>query len=772
MNNKKITSYELQVTNKKTVIAGLITERSRSVTCNFLHLIKGSRIKCGMTGCLLFLLSAYSFAQPAFIGSGGSGTAQNPYLISTSKDLVEFSTRVNSGFNACGKYFVLTNDIDMVNVQNFEPIGSNPSGLPFCGNFNGRGFSIKNLSITFTGGNNAVALFGTTTYKANISNLTLDNASFSYSGPYYSFVASFVATAIDTLIMENCVAVNCTLKDTSIGGIVTGLANMSAGYLYDAMVYINNCHVINTKMEGNAVIGFCYKDYGMNNKHKLTIINSSVTRSSLTAIACSGGYGGAATGFISSVQGNDLLSGCCVSDCVISADMNALGFVGSVACSQIYNCYVQASLLRTMTPPPPYTYPNTIGFIGYVYACSYDGGSPYYNATISNCYAACTITTVDNNYTNAASFGGNTAVNATYTNCYYLYNNPLLNAFPNGYSSPNVTGKTQSALKNATMVAYPGVVNNSLNYQQPTLPWKTDFSRDTINKGYPMLAWQVTKYSAAICQGSPYSDANFTNLTQAGFYYDTLQNICKLDSIIELNLIVNPSYIISDTAVISEGESYNFRGKSYTTQGIYRDTLPTIHGCDSIFELVLNITYFTQISDTICKGDIYDFHGNLLTESNIYYDTLRAISGCDSVIELTLTVISIDTTHISAEICQGESYDFFGNLLTTSGVHHHTLQSVNHCDSVIKLTLTVTVGIVETQLIASLPRIYPNPTTGKLRIESGELKIGSVEIYDIYGKKLSQFTFHDSQVEINISHLSYGIYFLKIDGKTMKLVKE
>jgi len=51
--------------------------------------------------------------------------------------------------------------------------------------------------------------------------------------------------------------------------------------------------------------------------------------------------------------------------------------------------------------------------------------------------------------------------------------------------------------------------------------------------------------------------------------------------------------------------------------------------------------------------------------------------------------------------------------------------------------------------------------------------MGNIEIYDIYGRKhISRFTFHDSHIEIDISHLATGIYFLRIDGKTLKLVKE
>jgi hypothetical protein len=261
------------------------------------------------------------------------------------------------------------------------------------------------------------------------------------------------------------------------------------------------------------------------------------------------------------------------------------------------------------------------------------------------------------------------------------------------------------------------------------------------------------------------------------------------------NVTINHSIEVSfkrlppDTVIVKDticyGTDYTQNGFNITyaiTDSVCFNNDFNTNGCDSVtkLELRVNPLLLIQIKDTICDGDSYDFHGNLLMESDVYYDTLQAISGCDSIIELTLTVISIDTTHISADICEGESYDFFGNILTTSGVYHHTLQSVNNCDSIIELTLNVTTGVVETQLIASLPRIYPNPTTGKLIIESGELPIKTIEICDIYGRKLSQFTFvavsgaelHDSPIEIDISHLANGMYFLKIDNKTVKIIKD
>jgi hypothetical protein len=53
------------------------------------------------------------------------------------------------------------------------------------------------------------------------------------------------------------------------------------------------------------------------------------------------------------------------------------------------------------------------------------------------------------------------------------------------------------------------------------------------------------------------------------------------------------------------------------------------------------------------------------------------------------------------------------------------------------------VGVTETIQDDSKIKIYPNPTTGKLRVTSNELRTSEIEIYDIVGKKLSHFTIHD-----------------------------
>ncbi|MCL2246559.1 MAG: T9SS type A sorting domain-containing protein [Lentimicrobiaceae bacterium] len=75
-------------------------------------------------------------------------------------------------------------------------------------------------------------------------------------------------------------------------------------------------------------------------------------------------------------------------------------------------------------------------------------------------------------------------------------------------------------------------------------------------------------------------------------------------------------------------------------------------------------------------------------------------------------------------------------------------------------------------------KVYPNPTSGELRITNCELgmeapSVVEVEIFDTYGRKISSnhlITSSSNQL-INISHLPSGVYFVKIATEAGVVVK-
>ena len=69
--------------------------------------------------------------------------------------------------------------------------------------------------------------------------------------------------------------------------------------------------------------------------------------------------------------------------------------------------------------------------------------------------------------------------------------------------------------------------------------------------------------------------------------------------------------------------------------------------------------------------------------------------------------------------------------------------------------------------------IYPNPTTGYLKIESEEMRIENIEIFDIFGKKvLFQQSLISPETVIDISHLQGGLYFVRIQTEAGEVVRK
>ncbi|MDB5283097.1 MAG: hypothetical protein JWO06_2172 [Bacteroidota bacterium] len=94
----------------------------------------------------------------------------------------------------------------------------------------------------------------------------------------------------------------------------------------------------------------------------------------------------------------------------------------------------------------------------------------------------------------------------------------------------------------------------------------------------------------------------------------------------------------------------------------------------------------------ICAGNTYNFYGQNLSSNGVYTHTLTNHYGCDSIITLTLAVGNPSTATLYDITCAGRPYNFNGRQLTATGVYIDTLTSMFGCDSSITLNLTVTPG--------------------------------------------------------------------------------
>lgn len=109
----------------------------------------------------------------------GSGTAEDPYQIATAEQF-------DSIRNDLTAHYILTQDIDLSSVTDFQPIGAvtfadaDENGnmnaeKAFTGTLDGNGKTISNVTIQDTGNWIGVGIFGVTMNQASISDLTVCN---------------------------------------------------------------------------------------------------------------------------------------------------------------------------------------------------------------------------------------------------------------------------------------------------------------------------------------------------------------------------------------------------------------------------------------------------------------------------------------------------------------------------------------------------------------------------------------------------------------------
>src|SRR5690606_11569818 len=200
----------------------------------------------------------------------------------------------------------------------------------------------------------------------------------------------------------------------------------------------------------------------------------------------------------------------------------------------------------------------------------------------------------------------------------------------------------------------------------------------------------VVNLVETICEGESVSlGGNVYNTS--GNQTETVNTTTGCDSVVNLELIVNPTFAVNLVETICEGESVSLGGNVYTTTGNYSEILTTATGCDSIvnLELTVNPTFAVNLVETICEGESVSVGGNSYTTTGNYSEILTTTTGCDSIVNLNLTVNPTFAVNLVETICEGESVSIGGNDYNTSGNYSESLTTTTGCDSIVNLNLIV-----------------------------------------------------------------------------------
>ena len=198
---------------------------------------------------MLFAFSGAAFADDTYGGFEGSGTAADPFLISTPANLlvlVDVSTTTSGVTSAEFKtyqsgYFKLTNDIDMAGYDWHHPMFAS-NAYRFNGDFDGNGFAILNLSKS-TPHAAAMGLFGVVGGK--VHDLTLKDIDLLGTG-------TTGMGGVTGQLAAKGVIDNCTVTGTlTITGTYSGYTGGIVGEATGSGATISNC-VFNGNIVANS----------------------------------------------------------------------------------------------------------------------------------------------------------------------------------------------------------------------------------------------------------------------------------------------------------------------------------------------------------------------------------------------------------------------------------------------------------------------------------------------------------------------------------------
>ena len=153
----------------------------------------------------------------------------------------------------------------------------------------------------------------------------------------------------------------------------------------------------------------------------------------------------------------------------------------------------------------------------------------------------------------------------------------------------------------------------------------------------------------------------------------------------------NSPFIHKFIDTICNGLSITVNGNTYSSSGVYNDTLTSIFGCDSIVTTNLHVlsqsASFLNLNPTICYGDSVYVAGNVYYQTGVYTNVLTNSVGCDSIITLDLRVVS--PTNLVYDICPGDSVSVGSNVYFSAGNYTDTLVASGGCDSIINTEINI-----------------------------------------------------------------------------------
>lgn len=186
--------------------------------------------------------------------------------------------------------------------------------------------------------------------------------------------------------------------------------------------------------------------------------------------------------------------------------------------------------------------------------------------------------------------------------------------------------------------------------------------------------------------------------SMGGTYNDTVIASNGCDSVITINLSFDQAVKRTIDPVACNSYTVPSGDDTFTNNGTYKDTVTSPSGCDTIY--TINLTIRGEVTNTVsevaCNAFTVPSGDETYTSSGTYKDTIPSVNGCDSIITFNLTIGQDKQVTTSIKSCNSYTVPSGDETYTTDGTYNDTIPTANGCDSV--LTINLSLGALDTSL--------------------------------------------------------------------------
>lgn len=726
------------------------------------------RIVATICGCLMAMLA---FAQ--FVGSGGTGTEGDPYLIGNYADLKEFNTFLDEHgqyTNTEGKHFRLIADIEMESDYWVVP-NDYQNCQDFYGFFHGGGHRIflpdttihypqyydigfcLSIFPSIFGVVDSIIVMGNVNYMFGLAMkvypngeirdcITDVNVTISNNSRFPLPIEVYFISEENYGKIVNCTNYGNTIVESNVGNECYDNFYFC---MFGSIAFCNNRgEIIGCKNYGNTVGffgagGICCVNAGTIRKcenYGDIIAPADVT--TVNAFYPCGGIYALSDGL---ENGEFALTEECINYGYINAGKlyNGGGIVGGGSISRlvddpdniIYHSYCEERIIRCANYGEVAGGGYTGGIVGYIYSIS----------NVSSCFNAGQVARATNS-------GG---IVGMAFDTIRIANNLDVSGFPVTLGRWCITGDSIS--------------NMSSNYYDRQMSGGSgeDIEGETEGRFTSQLTGDTPELRAMLGDGWSYAEGRYP--IPLGLENDSLAMLYATpiylreisdDNYDHTNLVRNNFTVGTENGVSwSSGDRLSIDGENATILASGSETA-TASLAGYSFSRSLRLDPITgELVATDC--DSYLWNGDEYTASGDYIQVLTASNGCDSIVTLHLTINN--SVYYSFTETATSPYAWNGIEYTETGDYTQNFTAANGCDSIVTLHLNILSGI--SQNGTAEISVFPTPATDILNITSSET-ISEIEIVNVMGQVLKRMEVNADNVVCYVEDLKAGVYVVRI----------